>query len=87
MNTEELIMAICDVCGNFDDEHTDGEPSIQALPDYQPLLHYYWSGDFIEEDYDWKRKFPKVDCMCEICFDIANKESKIDWVNGDPFRK
>ena len=24
-------MAYCDVCGNFDDEHTDGEPSIKAF--------------------------------------------------------
>ena len=24
-------MAYCDVCGNFDDEHTDGEPEIRAL--------------------------------------------------------
>ena len=24
--------------------------------------------------------------MCEVCFDIANKESKIDWIDGDPFR-
>ena len=29
-------MALCDKCGNFDDEHTDGEPAIRALPDYQP---------------------------------------------------
>ena len=33
-------MAMCDVCGNFDDEHTDGEPSIRALPDYKPDLYY-----------------------------------------------
>ena len=79
-------MAQCDVCGNFDDEHTDGEASIKALPDYQPELYYYWDGDFCEEDYNWRRKFPKVDCMCEVCFDIANKESKIDWIDGDPFR-
>ena len=79
-------MAQCDVCGNFDDEHTDGEASIKALPDYQPELYYYWDGDFCEEDYNWRRKFPKVDCMCEIWFDIANKESKIDWIDGDPFR-
>ena len=39
-------MACCDVCGNFDDEHTDGEPAIRALPDYQPELYYYWDGDF-----------------------------------------
>ena len=79
-------MAYCDVCGNFDDEHTDGEPEIKALEGYQPTLYYYWDGSFCEEDYDWRRKFPDVDCMCEICFDIANRESKIDWVNGDPFR-
>ena len=81
-------MAYCDVCGNFDDEHTDGEPEIQALEGFQPSLYYYWDSwtGLCDEDYDWRRKFPKVDCMCEICFDIANKESKIDWVNGDPFR-
>ena len=25
------------------------------------------------------KNFPKVDCMCEICFDIANEEKKIKW--------
>jgi len=39
-------MAYCDVCGNFDDEHTDGEPEIRALEGYQPTLYYYWDGDF-----------------------------------------
>ena len=56
-------MAYCDVCGNFDDEHTDGEPEIKALEGYQPILYYYWDGDFCDEDYDWRRKFPQVDCM------------------------
>ena len=72
-------MALCDVCGNFDDEHTDGEPSIRALPDYQPNLYYYWDGDFAIEDYDWRGHFPKVDCMCEICFDINKSEGKIKF--------
>ena len=71
-------MALCDVCGNFDDEHTDGEPAIRALPDYQPDLYYYWDYP-LEEIYDWRDKFPLVDCMCEICFDIANEEKKIIW--------
>ena len=31
------------------------------------------------EDYDWRDAFPDVDCMCEICFDIANREKKIKW--------
>ena len=79
-------MAFCDKCGNYDDEHTDCMPEYQTGQDYQTRLYYYYDGDFCEEDYDWRRKFPKVDCMCEICFDIANKESKIDWINGDPFR-
>ena len=48
-------MAYCDVCGNFDDEHTDGEPEIKALEGYQPSLYYYWDGDFCDEDYDWRR--------------------------------
>ena len=71
-------MAYCDVCGNFDDEHTDGEPSIKALPDYQPDLYYYWDSP-IEEDYDWRDAEPNVDCLCEICFDILNREKKIKW--------
>ena len=75
-------MAYCDVCGNFDDEHTDGEPEIRALEGYQPTLYYYWDGDFCTEDYDWRRKFPQVDCMCEICFDIAQSEGKIKWTNS-----
>ena len=73
-------MAYCDVCGNFDDEHIDGEYDMfKNDPDYQPDLYYYWDGDFCVEDYDWREHFPKVDCMCEICFDIANKEKKIKW--------
>ena len=82
-------MAYCDVCGNYDDSHVeDIKENVSTVPDedYQPDLYYYWDGDICDEDYNWRRKFPQVDCMCEICFDIANKESKIDWVDGDPFR-
>ena len=72
-------MSFCDVCGNYDDENTDGMPELQTGPDYQPTLYYYWDGEFCLEDYDWRNAFPDVDCMCEICFDIANKEKKIKW--------
>ena len=69
-------MAYCDVCGNFDDflsfEKKDDDP------DYQPDLYYYWDAP-IEEIYYWRDAFPNVDCMCEICFDIANEEKKIIW--------
>ena len=70
-------MAYCDVCGNFDDflsfEKKDDDPN------YQPDLYYYWDAP-IEELYYWRDSFPNVDCMCEICFDIANEEKKIKWV-------
>ena len=69
-------MAYCDVCGNFDDflsfEKKDDDP------DYQPDLYYYWDAP-LEEIYYWRDSFPNVDCMCEICFDIANFSKKIIW--------
>ena len=68
-------MAYCDVCGNYDDEiHNDGEPD----QDYQPSLYYYWDAP-LEEIYYWRDAFPNVDCMCEICFDLANFSNKIIW--------
>ena len=82
-------MAYCDVCGNYDDSHVeDIKENVSTVPDedYQPDLYYYWDQP-LEEIYHWRDAFPQVDCMCEICFDIANKESKIDWVDGDPFSK
>ena len=73
-------MAMCAVCGDYDDEHPDGMPELQTGQDYQPELYYYYDGDFCVEDYDWRGHFPHVDCMCEICFDIANEEGKLVWV-------
>ena len=75
-------MSYCDVCGNFDNSHMeDLQETYQPInrDDYQPDLYYYWDAP-IEEDYDWRDNFPLVDCMCEICFDIANVEKKIKWV-------
>ena len=69
-------MAYCDVCGNFDDSR-DGSTESQ---DYQPDLYYYWDQP-IEEIYYWRDHFPDADCMCEICFDIANEEKKIIWAD------
>ena len=68
-------MACCDHCGNFDDEHTDGEPAIKALPEYQPDLYYYWQYP-LEEDYQMPNGY---ECLCEICFDILNQEDQIKW--------
>ena len=73
-------MAYCDVCGNFDD-FLSFENKDENDPDYQPDLYYYWDQP-IEEDYNWRDAFPNVDCMCEICFDIANSEGKLKWTNS-----
>ena len=74
--------AKCDRCGNFDEGYReemeypkDGQHCIQ---DYQPDLYYYWDAP-LEEIYYWRDSFPDVDCMCEICFDIANFSKKIIW--------
>ena len=70
-------MAYCDSCGNFDATY-DGILKDKKSPNYQPELYYYWDAP-IEEDYDWRDSFPEMDCLCEICFDIANEEGKIKW--------
>ena len=74
-------MAYCNKCGNFDDSHMeDLQETYQPInrEDYQPDLYYYWDSP-IEEIYYWRDSFPNVDCMCEICFDIANFSKKIIW--------
>ena len=81
MNTEQLIMAYCDKCGNFDSSHfEDLQETYQPInrEDYQPDLYYYWDSP-LEEDYDWRDALPNTDCLCEICFDIFNREKKIKW--------
>ena len=50
-----------------------------------PELYYYWDAP-LEEAYDWRDEFPEADCLCEICFDIANEEGRIKWVDDkNPF--
>ena len=72
-------MAYCDSCGNFDDIDRTLEESKENI-NYQPDLYYYWDSQ-IEEDYNWRDTLPSADCLCEICFDILNKEKKIKWVD------
>ena len=79
-------MAYCDVCGNYDQSHIDGQYDMfKDDINYQPDLYYYWDSP-IEEDYDWRDTLPNTDCLCEICFDIFNKAKKIKWVDEkNPF--
>ena len=74
-------MAYCDRCGNYNDSHilSSDIEVFEDCPDYQPDLYYYWDSP-LEEDYDWRDALPNADCLCEICFDILNKEKKIKWV-------
>ncbi len=80
-------MACCDECGNFDKSYLEEggfnqewkEARKEFDKNYQPDLYYYWDAP-LEERYDWRDSFPLVDCLCEICFDIANSEGKIKWV-------
>ena len=76
-------MACCDVCGNFDDSHYDD--MLETYQDidrdaHQPDLYYYWDAP-LEELYSWRDAHPHVDCMCEICFDIANHDKQIIWAD------
>ena len=76
-------MAYCDNCGNFDDSHFEDLKDTYQDTDmdaYQPDLYYYWDAP-IEELYDWRDAHPHVDCMCEICFDIANHDKQIIWTD------
>ena len=85
-------MAYCDNCDNFDESYIEDsefndewkESRREFDENYQPDLYYYWD-EPLEEDYNWRESFPHVDCMCEICFDIANRENKIKWNKKNPF--
>ena len=82
-------MALCDQCGNFDDqeiENDDGCFHLGKRPKrrkgYQPALYFYWQYP-LEEDYQMPSGF---ECLCEICFDILNVEGKIAWKDDkNPF--
>ena len=76
----EQFMAYCDRCGNYNDSHilSSDIEVFEDCPDYQPDLYYYWDSP-LEEDYDWRDALPNADCLCEICFDILNREKKIKW--------
>ena len=70
-------MAYCDSCGNFDEQDRTLEES-KEIESFRPDLYYYWDAP-LEEDYSWRDAHPHVDCMCEICFDIANHDKQIIW--------
>ena len=73
-------MALCDQCGNFDDQEIENDHGVFQLGKrpkrrvgYQPDLYFYWHGD-IEEDYDMGNN----DCLCENCFSKIPTKENID---------
>ena len=73
---------VTDIEFDFDDSHLlecgIESKEYEQKEEYQPDLYYYWDSP-IEEDYDWRDAEPDADCLCEICFDILNREKKIKW--------
>ena len=80
-------MAYCDICGNYDSEHTDGEPDLMDFYKHRSDLEFYYSAAIINKwhpnyvKYDWSSTFPKTDCMCEQCFKSYDRLGKIQWQN------
>ena len=80
-------MAYCELCGNFDSEHTDGEPDLMALPKHKPELEFYYSAEIMNKwqpnyvKYDWSCTLSEIDCMCEQCFKSYDRLGKIQWQN------
>ena len=78
-------MAYCEICKNYDDEHTDGEPSMMSGRKYKPLLDYHYSAKIMNEwqpdyvKYDWSHFLPNINCMCEQCFNAYDRIGKIKW--------
>ena len=79
-------MAFCHICGNYDSEHTDGEPSMMIGRHYKPLLDYFYSVEMLGEDwcdYNWghlkNSEGDEVSCLCHLCFNSMDRLGKIKW--------
>ena len=77
-------MAFCHICGNYDSEHTDGEPSMMIGKHYKPLLDYFYSVEMLGEDwcdYNWghlkNSEGDEVSCLCQLCFNSMDRMGKI----------
>ena len=65
-------MAYCEICKNYDSEHTDGEPSMMRGRKYKQLLDYHysatimnkWQPDYVK--YDWSHYLPNTICLCHV---------------------
>lgn len=80
-------MAYCEICGNYDAEHTDGEPDLLNFYKHRSDLEYKFRAAIMNKylsnqvKYDWSCTFPEIDCMCEQCFKSYDRLGKIQWQN------
>ena len=78
-------MAYCEICKNYDSEHTDGEPDLMNDRKHRPDLEYHYSATIMNKwqpnyvKYDWSHFLPNTDCMCEQCFNAYDRLGKIKW--------
>ena len=75
-------MAYCEICKNYDAEHTDGEPDLMNYHKHRSDLEYYYSADIVGKEwakYDWSHFLPNTTCMCEQCFNAYDRMGKIKW--------
>ena len=76
-------MAYCEICKNYDSEHTDGEPDLMNDRKHRPDLEYYYSAEIMNKwtpnyvNYDWSHFLPNTTCMCEQCFNAYDRLGKI----------
>ena len=80
-------MAYCEICGNYDAEHTDGEPDLLNFYKHRSDLEYKFSAAIMNKylpnqvKYDWSCTLSEIDCMCEQCFKSYDRLGKIQWQN------
>ena len=72
-------MAYCDICGNYDSEHTDGEPSMMRGPNYKPLLDYHYSATIMNK---WQPDDTFDDTFDEIVADAEEALASEPEING-----
>ena len=51
-------MAYCEICKNYDSEHTDGEPDMMRGRKYKPSLDYHYSATIMNK---WQPDYVKYD--------------------------
>ena len=51
-------MAYCEICKNYDAEHTDGEPDLMNYHKHRSDLEYYYSATIMNK---WQPDYVKYD--------------------------